>query len=379
MSLAAVVLCAGKGTRMKSEKAKVLHPILGRPLCAYPIARAMAVGARPVVAVVGHQADKVEAAIRSTFPDAPVRFAVQAEQNGTGHAVRCAEDALKDCSGPVLILYGDVPLLREETLSALVEAYQSSGGPLALVSTLLDNPTGYGRVVREGGAVRRIVEHKDATTDERAIKECNAGIYVADSKFLFESLSRVRPQNAQGEFYLTDLVEMAAERAPGKIKVVVADAEETSGVNDRAELAARGRVLRDRINTRHMRAGVSLLDPQTTYIEETVEIAPDTEIGPAVSLHGRTRIAREVRIGQGCVLTDTVVGEGTWINRTRSRISRRSAGAARSVPSHACAPRRSWTKASTSATSWRRRRPGSDPARRRTTSPTWATRRSAAG
>jgi bifunctional UDP-N-acetylglucosamine pyrophosphorylase/glucosamine-1-phosphate N-acetyltransferase len=313
MALAAIVLCAGKGTRMKSEKAKVLHQILGRPLFAYPVARALGIGASPVVAVVGHQADEVKQAIQRTFPDGPLRFALQAEQKGTGHAVRCAEEALRDFSGPVLILYGDVPLIREETLSALVEAYRSSDAPLALVSTLLDNPTGYGRVVREAGAVRRVVEHKDASPDERAIKECNAGLYVVDSRFLFEALSAVKPHNAQGEFYLTDLVEMAAQRAPGRIKVVVADPLETSGVNDRAELAERALELRARINHRHMRAGVTLVDPGSTFIDETVEIAPDAEIGPNVSLYGRTRIGREVRIGQGSVLVDSVVLEGTAI------------------------------------------------------------------
>jgi bifunctional UDP-N-acetylglucosamine pyrophosphorylase/glucosamine-1-phosphate N-acetyltransferase len=313
MSFAAIVLCAGQGTRMKSERAKVLHPILGRPLCAYPIARALEAGASPVVAVVGHQAEEVRAAIERTFPNAPLRFAVQAEQKGTGHAVRCAEEALRDYSGPVLILYGDVPLLREETLAALLDAYRESGAPLALVTTLLDNPTGYGRVVREGGAIRRVVEHKDATPDQRAIKECNAGLYVADSEFLFQALSEVKPDNAQGEFYLTDLVELAARRAPGRIKAVVTDQLEISGVNDRAELADRSRELRARINLKHMRAGVTLIDPDATWIDETVEIAPDTEIGPAVSLQGRTRIGRGVRIGQGCVLVDSVVLDGTHL------------------------------------------------------------------
>ncbi|MBX5483365.1 MAG: bifunctional UDP-N-acetylglucosamine diphosphorylase/glucosamine-1-phosphate N-acetyltransferase GlmU [Myxococcaceae bacterium] len=314
-TLAAVVLCAGKGTRMKSDtafgKAKVLHEVLGRPLCAYPIARAFAVGASPVVAVVGHQAEQVQATVSQLFEGQPLRFAVQAEQKGTGHAVQCAGDALRGYSGPVLILYGDVPLLREETLQALVQAYRESGGPLALVTTLLDNPTGYGRVVREQGHVKRIVEHKDATPEERAIKECNAGIYVVDSAFLFDALGRLTPQNAQGELYLTDLVEQAAKVAGAKIKVVVADHAETAGVNDRAELAARAKELQARINARHMRNGVTLRDPSTTFIEETVELAPDVEVGPFVSLHGRTRIGSGVRIGQGCVITDSVILEGT--------------------------------------------------------------------
>ena len=313
MSLAAVVLCAGKGTRMKSEKAKVLHPMLGRPLCAWPISRALALGSDPVVAVVGHQSDQVKAAIGAEFPESPIRYAIQAEQKGTGHAVRCAEDALRGYQGPVLILYGDVPLLREDTLKALIRAYEEGGAPLAMVSTILDNPTGYGRVVRQAGGVVRIVEHKDASSDERAIKECNAGIYVVDAKFLFESLAQVKSANAQGEYYLTDLVEMAAQKAPGKIKVVVADAVETSGVNDRAELAERARDLRERINQRHMRNGVTLLDPQSTWIEEHVEIGADTELGPNVSLHGRTRIGRNVRIGQGSVITDSRVSDGTEI------------------------------------------------------------------
>jgi bifunctional UDP-N-acetylglucosamine pyrophosphorylase / glucosamine-1-phosphate N-acetyltransferase len=310
MSLAAVVLCAGQGTRMKSKQAKVLHPILGRPLCAWPISRALGIGARPVVAVVGHQGEQVRQAIEEQFPQAPLRFAHQAEQKGTGHAVGCAEQALRDHQGPVLILYGDVPLLREETLQQLVDAFEQGSAPLALVSTILDNPTGYGRVVRQGGGVVRIVEHKDASPDERAIKECNAGIYVVDGKFLFESLSKVGASNAQGEFYLTDLVALAAQQAPGRIKVVVADGVETSGVNDRAELADRARDLRERINHRHMRNGVTLLDPSTTFIEEGVEIGQDTVISPHVSLHGRTRIGNEVRIGQGTVIVSSEVADG---------------------------------------------------------------------
>lgn len=298
---------------MKSEKAKVLHPVLGRPICSYPIARAFAVGSSPVVAVVGHQADEVKKSISALFEGQNVRFALQAEQKGTGHAVKCAQDALKDYAGPVLILYGDVPLLREETLAELVAAYRASGAPLALVSTLLGNPTGYGRVVREGGAVTKIVEHKDATVEQRAINECNAGIYVADSKFLFESLSKLTPQNAQGEYYLTDLVELAAKVAGEGIKVVVADYIETSGVNDRVELAERAKAMRARINAKHMRNGVSIQDPETTYIEETVELAPDVEIAPLVSLHGRTKIGRGVRLGQGTVVTDSVILDETEV------------------------------------------------------------------
>jgi bifunctional UDP-N-acetylglucosamine pyrophosphorylase/glucosamine-1-phosphate N-acetyltransferase len=307
-ALAAVVLCAGKGTRMKSEKAKVLHPILGRPLCAYPLSRALELGASPLVPVVGHQAAEVEKAVRAFFPGAPLRFALQKEQRGTADAVRSAEEALRDYSGRVLILYGDVPLLRRETLEALVAAHEKGGGVLSMISTTLEDPTGYGRVIREGGRVVRIVEHKDCTPEQRAVKECNAGLYLVESSFLWKALAEIRPVNAQGEYYLTDLVEMAARRGP--VPTVEADATETAGVNDRVELAARARVLQQRINERHMRAGVSIQDPATTYIEEGVSIGADTEIAPNVTLAGRTTVGRNVTIGVGCVVTDSSVADG---------------------------------------------------------------------
>ncbi|NOK22396.1 bifunctional UDP-N-acetylglucosamine diphosphorylase/glucosamine-1-phosphate N-acetyltransferase GlmU [Corallococcus carmarthensis] len=309
--LAAVVLCAGKGTRMKSEKAKVLHPILGRPLCAYPLKRALELGATSVVPVVGHQASEVEKSIRAHFPDAPLRFALQKEQRGTADAVKAAQDALKGHDGRVLILYGDVPLLRKETLQALLSAHDAAGGVLALVSTTLEDPTGYGRVIREGGKVARIVEHKDCTPEQRAVKECNAGIYSVDAAFLWKALAEIKPVNAQGEYYLTDLVEMAAKHGP--VGAVDADATETAGVNDKVELAARARVLQQRINEAHMRAGVSIQDPATAYIEEGITIGTDTEIGPSVSLMAGTVIGKNVTIGQGSVLTASHVADGTHI------------------------------------------------------------------
>ncbi|RKI04484.1 bifunctional UDP-N-acetylglucosamine diphosphorylase/glucosamine-1-phosphate N-acetyltransferase GlmU [Corallococcus sp. AB038B] len=310
-ALAAVVLCAGKGTRMKSEKAKVLHPILGRPLCAYPLKRALELGATHVVPVVGHQSAEVEKSIRSHFPDAPLRFALQKEQRGTADAVKAAEDALKGHDGRVLILYGDVPLLRKETLQSLLAAHDAAGGVLALVSTTLEDPTGYGRVIREAGKVARIVEHKDCTPEQRAVKECNAGIYSVDAAFLWKALAEIKPVNAQGEYYLTDLVEMAAKLGP--VGAVDADATETAGVNDKVELAARARVLQQRINEAHMRAGVSIQDPATAYIEEGITIGTDTEIGPSVSLMAGTVIGKNVTIGQGSVLTASHVADGTHI------------------------------------------------------------------
>ncbi|MBU8894390.1 bifunctional UDP-N-acetylglucosamine diphosphorylase/glucosamine-1-phosphate N-acetyltransferase GlmU [Corallococcus sp. M34] len=310
-ALAAVVLCAGKGTRMKSEKAKVLHPILGLPLCAYPLKRALDLGASPVVPVVGHQAAEVEKSIRAHFPDAPLRFALQKEQRGTADAVKSAQGAMTGHSGRVLILYGDVPLLRRETLEALLAAHDRAGGVLAMVSTTLEDPTGYGRVIREGGKVARIVEHKDCTPAQRQVRECNAGIYSVDADFLWTALADIQPVNAQGEYYLTDLVEMAAKRGP--VGTVDVDATETAGVNDRVELAARARVLQQRINEQHMRAGVTLMDPASTFIEEGVRIGPDTELGPQVTLAAGTVVGRDVTIGQGCVLTASQVADGTTL------------------------------------------------------------------
>lgn len=301
--LAAVVLCAGKGTRMKSDRAKVLHPILGRPMAWYPISRAMEIGASNVVPVVGHQAEEVTHVLDALYPG--LSFALQAEQKGTGHAVACAEAALMDFPGAVLVLSGDVPLLTKATLEKLIAAYRAAPGPLALVGFRPADPTGYGRLVREGGTLRRIVEHKDATQAERKLPECNAGIYLADAAFLFGAVKKLSPKNAQGELYLTDIVTAAGDAA-----VVEADAEEIAGINDRAQLAACARVLQRRINQRLMESGVSMLSPETTLVEEGVEVGQDTVLGPSVMLTGKTKLGQGVRVGQGCVIGDSTVGDG---------------------------------------------------------------------
>ncbi len=311
-SLAAVVLCAGKGTRMKSDRAKVLHPILGRPLAWYPITSAYELGAQQVVAVVGHQADEVKNALTAGFPGQALQFAVQATQRGTGDAVSAARGALTGFSGAVLVLYGDVPLLTVETLKRLIAAYDPSKGPLAMISCRLADPTGYGRVLRGAGhKVEGIVEHKDATAEQRLISEVNAGIYVVDSKFLWGALEKLTPQNAQGELYLTDIVSQAAR--VGTVAVIEAPAEETAGVNDRAELAERAEIIRARINLRHMRAGVSLVHPASTFIDAGVEIGPETTIGPNVSIQGECEIGANATIGQGSVLVHTTVGDGAEV------------------------------------------------------------------
>jgi bifunctional UDP-N-acetylglucosamine pyrophosphorylase/glucosamine-1-phosphate N-acetyltransferase len=297
---------------MKSDRPKVLHPLLGRPLAFYPIARAIGVGAQTTVAVIGHQAEDVRQTLETMVVGQGLVFATQQHQRGTGDAVAAARGALSGFSGAVLILYGDVPLLTHETLQKLVDAHRSARGPLTLVSCRLEDPTGYGRVLRDDShRVVGVIEQKDATAAQREIREVNAGIYVADSRFLWGALERLTPQNAQGELYLTDIVAQAA--SAGTVTVVEAPAEETAGINDRVELAERTEVLRNRINERHMRAGVTLLHPASTIIEESVEIGTDTILGPSVSLIGECEIGSKVCIGQGSILMHSTVGDGTEV------------------------------------------------------------------
>jgi bifunctional UDP-N-acetylglucosamine pyrophosphorylase/glucosamine-1-phosphate N-acetyltransferase len=304
--LAAIVLAAGKGTRMKSRTAKVLHPIGGRPLAYYPVKRALDAGANPVVVVVGHQAEAVEAALVAALPGAPLRFAVQAQQLGTAHAVLAARRALRGHAGPIAILSGDTPLLESETLLAVVRARARAKAPLAFATMTLAQPGGYGRVVRDArGRPERVVEDKDASASERAVPEVNAGLYCADAEFLWKGLARVGAANAQEEFYLPDLVAMAA-RKDGAVAVPV-PAEEASGVNDREELARAAKVLLRRRARALMRAGVTIEDPDRFDCDEGVEIAPDVTIEPGARLLGRTRVGAGSRVGAGAILRDAVL------------------------------------------------------------------------
>ena len=301
-NIAAVVLAAGKGTRMKSGKAKVLHEALGRPLAYFPIRAALALDCAPVVVVVGHQADEVEQELSRQFAGAPLRFALQADQLGTGHAVLQAEEALRGFEGDVLILAADVPLIRPDTLRKLAQA--KGDADVALLSCKAKDPTGYGRIVKSAsGDVSRIVEEKDATAEERAIDEVNASIYLAGAKFLFQALRSVGRKNAQGEYYLTDVV------AKGRSVAVLAEESEVSGVNDRAQLAASARELRARKNAQLMKDGVTILDPAATYVDEGIEVGADSVLEPMVSLRGKTRVGRGARIGQGCVIVDSEIAD----------------------------------------------------------------------
>ncbi len=297
---------------MKSARAKVLHEVAGRPMAYYPVKRALEVGAAPVAVVVGHQAEAVEAALEAALPGAPLRFALQKEQLGTAHAVLQARQALRGHTGPVLILSGDTPLLTADVLAAVASARAKARAPIALATMFPDSPRGYGRVIRDvRGMAVRVVEDKDATDSEREIAEVNAGIYCVEAEFLWSSLRRVGSKNAQGEFYLPDLVAMAAAR--GSVAAVEVPTQIAAGVNDRVELARVGRARTRRLAEAHARAGVTIEDPDRFDCDEGVELGQDVVVEAGVRLEGRTRVGANTVIGAGCILQDAEVGEGVTL------------------------------------------------------------------
>ncbi len=305
--LACLILAAGKGTRMYSARAKMLHPLLGVPLVSYPVERALELRASPIVAVLGFQRAEVEKALVARHGQGTVTVVEQAEQKGTGHAVRLALAALRRWEGTVLILYGDVPLLSRETLTALVKRSRKAG-TLAILTAELADPHGYGRVMRDSrGCVAGVVEEKDASEEQRRGSEVNAGIYAAPAAFLRQATARLSPRNAQGELYLTDIIAKAASSI-GVVSVTVS-AEEMAGVNDRQQLIAVEKILCRRI-VGHFGKHATFRDPETVLVEASVVIDQDAEIGRNVVLRGRTRIGAGARIDDGCILTDTEVGAG---------------------------------------------------------------------
>lgn len=308
----AVVLAAGQGTRMRSRLPKVLHSLLGRPMVAYVLDALTAVGVRDVVVVVGHGADQVRAALGER-----VRYAVQAEQRGTGHAVLQALPQLPPHVSRTLVLYGDTPLLRAETLQALLAASTAAGEagtgpPLALLtarSQIDGTANGYGRVLRdEQGRIVGLVEERDASPTQRGISEINVGAYVFDTAWLRAHVPMLRP-SPSGEYYLTDLVAMAAAEGCPIAAVPLTDPTEGLGVNDRVQLALAANSLRQRVLERLMRAGVTIVDPMTTYVEATVTIGQDTVLHPQTFLYGRTTIGADCEIGPGTEIYDSEIGD----------------------------------------------------------------------
>lgn len=312
---AVIILAAGEGTRMKSSTPKVLHRIGGLSLVGHAIRAARETQAQFVEVVVRHEREQVVEFCTGFDPDLVV--ADQDEVKGTGRAVECGLDALPaDLEGTVLVTYGDVPLLSGETLRDLVAAHAASGSVASVVTAHVPNPTGYGRIVRASdGGVERIVEQKDAAEHELAITEINSGIYAFDAAVLREALGQVGTANAQGEKYLTDVVQIASRAGHRVSAHVIDDLWQTEGVNDRVQLAALGKVLNQRICERHMRNGVTIVDPATTWIDTDVSIGQDTTILPFTELLGATSIGAGASIGPLVSLVDTEVGDGAKVVR----------------------------------------------------------------
>ncbi|WP_330164777.1 bifunctional UDP-N-acetylglucosamine diphosphorylase/glucosamine-1-phosphate N-acetyltransferase GlmU [Catellatospora paridis] len=317
MTRTVIVLAAGEGKRMKSDLPKMLHPLLGRSLVGHVLAAAAPLGAQRTLAVVGNRADQVTAHLAEIAPD--VSTALQAQQNGTGHAVRIAVEALGELDGTVVVLNGDVPLLRAQTLQDLVEAHESAGAAATVLGASVPDPTGLGRLVRDAdGGLARIVEERDATPEQRAIREINAGIYAFDAAALRTALAKLTSDNDQGEEYLTDVFELfVTQGSPVRVHLA-ADASETLGCNDRAELASLRALLRDRINLGLMRSGVTIVDPATTWVDATVTVERDALLEPNVQLRGATSVGEGAVVGPDVTLVDTVVGEQAQVVRAHA-------------------------------------------------------------
>lgn len=298
-----IILAAGKGTRMKSSLYKVMHPVCGKPMVEHVVEQVEKAGASTIVTIVGHGADMVQAQLGER-----VLYALQAEQLGTGHAVLQAEELLKDKDGITLVVCGDTPLFTAETFEQLMDAHKAANAKATILTAWVENPAGYGHIVREAdGTVLKSVEHKDATPEEAAIQEINTGMYCFDNQALFSALHEVGNDNAQGEYYLPDVLEILKNRGEIIAAYQMAHVTESLGVNDRVALSQAEQLMRQRINEQHMRNGVTLIDPATTYIEADVEIGNDTLIEPGVMLKGKTKIGSNCVITSGSVIRDSVL------------------------------------------------------------------------
>ncbi|HEY9411597.1 MAG TPA: bifunctional UDP-N-acetylglucosamine diphosphorylase/glucosamine-1-phosphate N-acetyltransferase GlmU [Jiangellaceae bacterium] len=314
---AVVVLAAGEGTRMKSSTPKVLHELAGRTLVGHAVAAAELLEPEHLTVVVGHGRDLVSAHLADVAPR--VTTAVQDRQLGTGHAVGCALEALPELDGVIVVTYGDVPLLTGQTLRDLVDRHVADGNGVTVLTAEVADPTGYGRIVRDpDGGVRGIVEHKDASAEVLAVREINSGIYAFDADVLRTGLKQLTTDNSQGELYLTDVLSIARTDGRRVGAHETTDSWQTEGVNDRVQLAAMHRELNRRVTEGWMRAGVTVVDPATTWIDVTVQLGRDVVVRPGVQLHGTTVIAERAVIGPDSTLTDTQVGAGASVVRTHA-------------------------------------------------------------
>jgi bifunctional UDP-N-acetylglucosamine pyrophosphorylase/glucosamine-1-phosphate N-acetyltransferase len=301
----AIILAAGEGTRMKSSRPKVLHEIAGRALVSWVVQTALDAGASRCLVVIGHGRDDVERELSTRFGKR-VEMVLQPEQRGTGDAVRCAMEADDTVEGRVLVLYGDCPLIPVPLLQDLVDRSQQAGADLGLVTATLTDPTGYGRIVRSrAGDVTRIVEDRDCSEDERSIQEVNPGLYAVRADFLREAIAQLTPDNAQGQLYLTDVVELAANR--GKVVDLEGDMADLTGINDQRDLAAAASTRRRRTAEELARSGVAVADLDTLYVDADCEIEPGATLGANVHLRGHCLVRAGAHIDVGCVLTDVVV------------------------------------------------------------------------
>jgi bifunctional UDP-N-acetylglucosamine pyrophosphorylase / glucosamine-1-phosphate N-acetyltransferase len=323
--ISAVVLAAGEGTRMRSSTPKVLHPLCGRPMLLHVLDALVALPLERIVVVVGHRAEDVTKTLQEqlTGCEVPIEFVEQHRQRGTGDAASVALTAFADDldgEDDLFVVMGDVPLLRAETLAALATEHRVTDAAASLLTARVADPTGYGRIVRdEQDRVARIVEQADARPDELAIDEINPSIYCFRRGLLAPALRRLSPENAQGEYYLTDVIDVLRQAGHAVVGIETDDAMEALGVNDRAQLADAESELRARINTRWMRAGVTMTDPTHTYLDTTVELATDVVLMPGTILQGRTVVGTGSVIGPDTHMVDTVVGEGATVRQTVAR------------------------------------------------------------
>ena len=307
-------MAAGLGTRMKSQRAKVLHEIGGSPLIAYVVRAAQALEPRSIISIVGHQAEEVERAVVAEVGEL-ASFVVQEKQRGTGDAVESARSVLENSDSLVLVLSGDVPMIRVETLKKLIEHHNNTGAACSILSVRLENPTGYGRIVRDNsGAFRKIVEQRDANDEERQVREINSGIYCFEAKALFDALRKVEPKNDQGEYYLTDVAEIILASGHTVSVYLINDPREVSGVNTRAELAEfENRIRRSAIRRLMIDDGVTFIDPSHAYISAQAQIGRDTVIHPNVTIEGKTVIGEGCVIRAGARITNSRLGDNVTV------------------------------------------------------------------
>ncbi|WP_100332735.1 bifunctional UDP-N-acetylglucosamine diphosphorylase/glucosamine-1-phosphate N-acetyltransferase GlmU [Bacillus xiapuensis] len=308
----AVILAAGKGTRMKSKLYKVLHPVCGKPMVEHVIDQISDLHTKKIVTIVGHGADEVKGYLGEKSV-----FALQEEQLGTAHAVMQAEEILGSEHGCTLVVCGDTPLIKSETMEALVNYHQKQNAKATILTGYTDAPDGYGRIIRnEDGMVERIVEHKDATAEERKVKEINTGTYCFDNRSLFEALKKVSNDNSQGEYYLPDVIEILKSAGEIVAAYQTEDFSETLGVNDRVALSQAEAIMQKRINRKHMQDGVTLISPQNTYIGSDVSIGADTVIYPGTIISGHTVIGRDCEIGPNSEISNCRIGDRTKVRQS---------------------------------------------------------------